>query len=60
MSGIYLMQDKLDFGKYKDEHVEEVIVDDPKYIAWCIDEIDGFELDEEAMQLLETSLRSLR
>ncbi len=59
-TGIWMVNDVLSFGKHKGETLDEVIVEDPKYIAWCTDEIDGFELDEEAMQLLEASLRSER
>lgn len=58
--GIYKPDDTLTFGKHEGEKLEDVIVDDPTYVAWCCDEIDGFELDEEAAQLLETSMRSLR
>lgn len=54
------VQDTFLFGKHRNEAVEEVIVDDPSYVEWCLDEVEGFELDEEATQLLATSLRSVQ
>lgn len=59
-TGIWVLEDTLSFGKYKGVMLDEVIVEHPTYVTWCLDEIDGFELDEEAMQLLEASLRSER
>jgi len=58
MGELYVVGDTLTFGKHKNEDIDEVIVDDPTYVEWCLDEIDGFELDEELVQLLATSLRS--
>jgi len=56
--GIWMVNDVLTFGKHSGEALDEVIVEDPEYIAWCVDEVEGFELDVEAMNLLEASLRS--
>ena len=53
-----MVNDVLTFGKHSGEALDEVIVEDPEYIAWCVDEVEGFELDVEAMNLLEASLRS--
>lgn len=46
----------LTFGKYKGETVKSIIKDDPDYIAWACDEIEWFELDNEASLLLENYL----
>lgn len=46
------------FGKHKGETLDEVIVDDPGYVDWCLSEVDGFELDDEGMHLLSLSRRS--
>lgn len=38
------------FGKYKGDQLWLVIDTDPGYVDWCIDNIDGFELDNEAYE----------
>ena len=38
------------FGKYKGDALWLVIDTDPSYIDWCIENIDGFELNNEAFQ----------
>lgn len=40
------------FGRHKDEQVEDVADDDPKYIAYLINE-EICEFDEEAMKKFE-------
>lgn len=45
------LDDAFGFGKYKGEQVEDVIEDDPRYIAWCV-ENDIVEFDEEVMELI--------
>tara|TARA_R110000772_G_scaffold47429_8_gene108461 strand:+ start:616 stop:1155 length:540 start_codon:yes stop_codon:yes gene_type:complete len=35
-------QDKFRFGKYKGEHIFSVYKKDKNYIAWCIDNVEGF------------------
>ena len=44
----FKLKDKLTFGKYKGQSVDEVIDNDPDYLAWAVEEIDWFKLDEEA------------
>ncbi len=46
------IDDVLNFGKYSGRLVEDVIEEDPQYIAWCID-TDAAEFDEEVIQLIE-------
>ncbi len=53
---IYSLKAPLNFGKYKGDTVQEIINNDPDYLAWAIDEIEGFELDEEAELKMEYSL----
>lgn len=47
---------KFDFGKHKGKTVEEVCDDDPSYVEWCIDNVDDFELDNEAYDYYEDEL----
>ena len=56
-SRIHSLDDYLLFGKYKGQRVEDVCVDDPQYIDWCIENIEGFELDEIADQFLQAAKR---
>lgn len=37
----------LKFGKYKGLSIERVFMDDPSYIEWCIDNVDGFDMESE-------------
>ena len=39
------------FGKHKGNTVESVIVDDPSYINWCLENVDKFSLDEDCQTL---------
>jgi hypothetical protein len=39
------------FGKHKGNQVEDVINDDPEYIAWLVEE-DIVEFDEETLELI--------
>lgn len=47
---VYSLDDVIDFGKYKNKTIREIIDDDPDYIEWALDETDnfGFDLDLEA------------
>lgn len=66
----FSLSDKLTFGKHKGSTIEEVLEDDPNYIEWAIDEIEWFELDQNATNkfndvqgyndLLDDALWSLR
>ena len=50
------LTDELKFGKYSGLSVREVIEDDPEYIEWCLDEVDSFKLNDEAMALFDEYL----
>lgn len=50
------LTDSITFGKHKGEVIQEIIDDDPDYLAWAIDEIVWFELDDQACQALEQAL----
>lgn len=50
------LTDKMIFGKYKGETLEEVILFDPTYIEWALDEVNDFELDDNAMNIFEQSI----
>lgn len=50
----------LTFGEYVGLTVEEVIRESPTYIEWAIDEVERFELDEEAAVALEKAKWDLR
>ncbi len=49
---IYRLNTVFKFGKHKDHNIQHVIQDDPQYLYWCMDNVEGFELHNEAMQLL--------
>ncbi len=40
------------FGKNKGQQVEDLIYDDPNYLAWCVNE-EVVEFDEEVTRQLE-------
>lgn len=50
------LTDKMNFGKYRDDTVQEVIDNTPSYIKWALDEVNGFELDDEAMAEYEQAI----
>ncbi len=52
----WALADRLNFGNYTGATISEVIADDPSYLEWARDEIDGFELDEEAQASLDKCL----
>ncbi len=52
------LQSVLTFGTYAGDTVVEVIKDAPDYIEWCIDNVEGFELDEEATDALNQAVNS--
>ena len=53
---------RLTFGKYKGQLVEDVIQKDPEYFVWAHNNIEWFELEEEAMEdvLLVTTGKTMR
>ena len=41
------------FGKYRGKSVFSVLVEDVRYISWCIENVAGFVLDEDANEAYE-------
>lgn len=39
------LEDKMGFGKYKEDSVESVLGFDPSYLVWAHDNIDWFKLE---------------
>jgi len=44
--------DKLPFGKFKNKTFSEVVKENPKYISWCLEKVNGFEITEDAKKLI--------
>lgn len=44
------------FGIHKGDTVAEVIKDDPDWLAWACDNIEWFELDQDAINALDFAL----
>ena len=55
---IYKLKTELNFGKYEGITVEKAIETDPDWVAWAADNIDWFELDEDAIEYLDIVLWS--
>lgn len=51
--GLYAV---MDFGKWYGSQIQAIIEKDPDYLAWCLDNVAGFELDSEADYVLELAL----
>ncbi len=51
----YKLETFLNFGRYKGYTIKEAIDDNPDYLAWAVDEIEWFKLDQEATTELETA-----
>ncbi len=47
------LNSKFTFGKYKGKEVEPIIVQDPTYVKWCINNVEFFELSDRAKSLLD-------
>lgn len=45
---------KMWFGKYKGLKIFEIIDKDYKYLIWCMENIEGFNLNNEAFEYLLT------
>ena len=54
------LNSKFDFGKHKGKNVAEIIENEPTYIKWCIENIDNFELDNEAYEEYECAIEDWR
>lgn len=53
----YQLGEVFHWGKHKGVHVETVILTDPAYIQWCLDNIPEFCLSEGAKRALNDRLR---
>jgi hypothetical protein len=47
------LRSELTFGKYIGKKLEEVIDEDYKYVRWCLENIEWFDMSEEAEEYLE-------
>lgn len=54
--GILGLDDDIIFGKHKGQSVSEVILSDPSWLVWALDEIDDFVLSDEAEHELALSV----
>ena len=58
----FSLSDKITFGKYSNKElpvamtIEEIIDQNPEYLAWCLDKIDGFELDDKAFRIFDDAM----
>jgi hypothetical protein len=50
---IYHMKDRLNFGKYKDITIEDVIKFDASYLLWAMCEIDWFCMSDADRERIE-------
>lgn len=41
------------FGKFRGQKVDAVILSNPKYIVWCLENVSYFSLEKEQKKLLE-------
>lgn len=46
-------EDRMPFGKYKDDTVAEVIDDDPKYMVWMLSEKPGMFTNDVEREILK-------
>jgi len=54
---IYKMDTVLQFGRYQEFTVEEVIQLNPQYVDWMIREFEDCEFDDEVLDAVEKKLR---
>lgn len=52
----YGLEDRFEFGKYKDRRLKAIIDTDVIYIRWCFENIEGFSIDSEALKFYEKTL----
>ena len=54
----YRLEDPIAFGKYKPQRltIAQIIDRDPTYIEWLLDNVDRFDLDDEAFEYYERQL----
>jgi len=53
----YSVDSILEFGKFKGESVKKICESNPSYFEWCINNIDKFCLDSEAMDYISQKLK---
>jgi len=46
------LSDSMPFGKHKGEEIEDLIYDQPGYLAWCVND-EVVEFDSEVIKQLE-------
>lgn len=56
MPDVFHLKTKMSFGQYKDELIETLVRLEPRYILWCMQNIHGFQLGEDARDLLDSLL----
>jgi hypothetical protein len=49
----YGLYNRMDFGQYEGEYVQDVIRLDPGYITWCLKNVKGFKLTRETEERYE-------
>ncbi len=47
-SHIFDLTDSLSFGKYKGYALQTILLKQPRYIVWCLENIDGFQMSSRA------------
>jgi len=47
---LYKLTTVLEFGKYKDYEIQEVLKEEPWYIEWCVSNIPEFIIDSELIR----------
>lgn len=47
-SHIYELTDSLQFGKYRGYALQTILLQAPKYILWCVKNVDGFRMSSRA------------
>lgn len=50
------INDRIGFGGYSQSTIGEIIDDDPTYLEWALDEVNGFQLSDRARELLTEAL----
>lgn len=50
---VYGLLDELKIGKYRGKRLIDVMRDEPRYVEWMYDNVDAFDLDEEALDWFE-------
>ena len=54
------LNDKLTFGKYKNETLLEVIIKDANYILWALNNVSFFSIDEDALVELHRKINNVK